>query len=160
MSIQWEIWIFLHGKVCLLVLFRHYNSALNPSLGTTSITVSENICCCHSHYHQGWHSSCFASSQICVWERGIWLVKSWTSTFVSDTRYIWKANLRFSGFVVGGNSHQHAYQGIAQITKGDLLSCIRTSKKANSLIKADWVFSSSVSCLPEPPLSLFSYNEF
>ena len=138
----------------------HYTSALPPSLGTTSIIVPENICCCHSHCHQGWHSSCFARSQIGVWERGIWLVKSWTSTFVSDIRYIWKANLSFSGFVVGGNSHQHAYQGIAQITKGDLLSCIRTSKKANSLIKADWVFSPSVSCLPEPPLSLFSYNEF
>lgn len=43
------------------------------------------------------HSSCFSSSQVGVWERGIWLVKSWTSTFVSDTRCIWKANLSFSG---------------------------------------------------------------
>ena len=105
------------------------------------------------------HSSCFSSSQIGVWERGIWL-KSWTSTFVSDTRCIWKENVSFSGFRAGGNSHQYSYRGIAQITKGGLLSCIRTSKKATSLIKADWVSSPSVSCLPEPPLSLFSYNEF
>ena len=161
MSIQWEIWSFLSGKVCLLVVLSSWQFSTEPQPWY------------HQHHHPRkhlllpqplpsgiLHSSCFSSSQISVWERGIWLVKSWTSTFVSDIRCIWKENLSFSGFRVGGNSHQHSFQGIAQVTKGDLLSCIRTSKKATSLIKAAWVSSPSVSCLPEPSVSLFSYNEF
>ena len=160
MSIQWAIWSFLCGKVCLLVLLSSWQFSTEPQPWYHQQHHPRKHLLLPQPLPSGiLHSSCFSSSQIGVWERGIWL-KSWTSTFVPDTRCIWKENVSFSGFRVGGNSHQHSDRGIAQITKGGLLSCIRTSKKATSLIKADWVSSPSVSCLPEPPLSLFSYNEF